>query len=137
MAFFGELKYEKIEGKESFAGRPVYRLTEFFGYVCKRNSTFYIIYCHEGFETDFASIPEWIFFVRPRNGKWMKASVIHDRACIMARDKEVVIDPDFVMTYKLADQIFYEAMLEDEASLFTANFMYFWCRAKHILYGQK
>jgi len=68
------------------------------------------VLCEEGFETDFASIPEWIFFLRPRNGKWAKASVIHDKACIYASNKEE-------MTYKQADHIFYNAMREDGASV--------------------
>ena len=81
--------------------------------------------CENGFETDFASVPDWIFFLRPRNGKWAKASVIHDKACILASEK--------ILTYKTADLYFYYAMLDDQASWFTANFMYFWVRLNHLV----
>jgi hypothetical protein len=128
MPFYGNLKYEKIDGEESFAGRPIYRLTESFGYDTKKHMDGYHIVCDAGFETDFASIPEWIFFVNHRDGKWKKASVIHDKACILAKIDE--------LTYKEADLFLYYAMLDDQASKFSANFFYFWCRAKHLLCGQ-
>ena len=131
MPFVGELKYEKIKDKESFVGRPLFKLTQEFGFklgnVPNLNPEYKII-CPKGFETDFASIPEWIFFLRPRNGKWAKSAVIHDRACQLASNK--------VLSYKTADRIFYYAMLEDEASQFTANFMYFWVRLNHLVVGK-
>jgi len=88
------------------------------------------VLCEEGFETDFASIPEWIFFLRPRNGKLAKASVIHDKACIYASNKEE-------MTYKQADHIFYNAMREDGASWFTAGFINFWVRLNQLIVGKR
>ena len=123
--FLGELKYERIEGKESFVGRPVYRLTEPFAYCTDKHLPYYTVRCDKGFETDFASIPEWFFFLRPRNGKWAKASVIHDKACLLALIDEI--------SYKDADLFFYHAMLDDKASWFTANFMYFWVRLNHLV----
>ena len=60
MPFVGSLKYEKIKDKESFVGRPVYKLTEPFGFEYKG----YKVECEKGFKTDFASIPEWIFKYR-------------------------------------------------------------------------
>lgn len=123
MSFIGELNYERVPNKKSFFGRPVYRLTRPFGYKSVKT-----IMCEEGFETDFASIPWWIFFLRPKNGKWKKASVIHDKACIMASKYE--------LTYIEADNIFYYAMLDDEASRFTASFIYFWVRLNHLVVGK-
>lgn len=126
MPFIGELRYERVKCKESFVGRSVFRLTEEFAYeINKPPKLDYKIICAEGFETDFASVPEWIRFIRPRNGKWIKASVIHDRACKLAAKK--------LLSYKVADTIFYYAMREDGASLFTAHFMYFWVRLNHLI----
>lgn len=123
MPFYGKLEYEKIKDKESFFGRPVYRLTHSFFY--RRRLFEQSVYCDVGFETDFASIPEWIIFLNPRDGKWKKAAVIHDRACEMAKNKE--------MSYKEADLFFFDAMREDGASLFTAYFFYFWVRLNHLI----
>jgi hypothetical protein len=123
--FIGILKYERLLGKTSLAGRPVFRLTESLSYKNDEHLPGYIIRCEVGFETDFASIPSFIFFLRPKNGKWKTASVIHDKACILASKK--------MLTYKEADTIFYYAMLDDEASKFTANFIYFWCRLHNYL----
>jgi hypothetical protein len=124
MSFIGKLTYERVKGKTSFVGRPIYRLTQPFGYILGQ----FKIECEEGFETDFASIPNLITFLRPENGKWRKASVIHDKACNMAAIK--------FLTYKQADVIFYYAMLDDEASKFTASFMYFWVRVNHLVVGK-
>ena len=60
----------------------------------------------------------------PRNGKWKKASVVHDKACKLP------------MSAKTADIIFYYAMLEDEASIFTAYLLYFAVRLNHIIVGK-
>lgn len=125
MPFLGTLKYERLEDKDSDFGRPLYRLTEPFGYYSDYHLPCEPIRCEEGFETDFASIPEWIFFLRPKNGKWKKASVIHDKACKLP------------MSAKTADIIFYYAMLEDEASIFTAYLLYFAVRLNHIVVGKK
>lgn len=119
--FIGELKYERVPGKRSVFGRQVYKLLQPFGYRLEG----FKIDCEEGFETDFASIPRFISFIRPKNGKWRKASVIHDKACIMASTK--------YLTYYQADNIFYYAMLDDNASKFTANFMYLVVRINHLV----
>lgn len=124
MPFIGNLKYEKVENKESFVGRPVYKLSEQFGFETTKGKG-YRIYCEKGFETDFASIPEWIFFLNPRNGKWKKASVIHDKACKLP------------ISAKNADIIFYYALLDDEASIFTAYLLYTAVRLNHIFVGKK
>ena len=123
--FTGTLLFTRVKNKESAFGRPVFKLTRSFGYYKIVGDNIYAIDCEPGFETDFASIPEWIFFLRPRNGKWIKASVIHDKACILASKK--------ALTYKTADDIFYYAMLDDEASWFTASFMYLVVRLNHLV----
>lgn len=131
--FIGELEYERVEGKESFVGRPVYRLTKYLAYKCEKHPFYpdYQIQCDVGFETDFASIPEWIIFLNPKNGKWKKASVIHDKACLVASKRTTGLN------YKDADLLFYYAMRDDGASRFTANFLYFWVRLNHIVVGKE
>lgn len=128
MSFYGVLTYEKIEGGESFVGRPLYMLTDYFGYQTPLHMNNYPIHCDAGFITDFASIPEWIFFINPKDGKWKSAAVIHDRACEIASKGK--------MTYRNADLFLYYAMLDDGSSKFSANFFYFWVRAKHLICGQ-
>jgi hypothetical protein len=121
--FSGELKYEKIDG-ESFVGRPQFRLLEDFSYSVWDGVYFGLITVTvpKGFVTDFASIPEWIFFLKPKNGVWKHASVIHDYLC---KQKDV---PKWV-----ADRVFYHAMRDDGASLLTAWFMWSIVRLNHLL----
>jgi hypothetical protein len=128
MPFIGELQYKKIEGKMSVFGRQVYKLTKPFEYmigVDRGYNPYFTIKCEEGFETDFASIPWFIFFLNPKNGRWKSASVIHDKACKMADKK--------ILTFKTADSIFYYAMLDDGSFKFVARFFYFWVRAHHLV----
>ena len=122
--FHGQLRTLRLRNTRSPSGRPCYQLLEPFAW----NNENYYIECELGFVTDFASIPHFIPWVNPRDGKWRHASVIHDKACILARDGK--------MTYKDADTILYYAMLDDNASKFSASFFYFWCRTKHLLWGQ-
>ena len=129
MPFIGELKYEKIPDKESFVGRPVYKLLQPFEYSSDEYKPYEPIYCETGFKTDFASIPEWLFFLRPNNGKWKKAAVIHDKACLLAKEGG--------MSYKEADIYFYYALKDDGASWFTTNLFYFWVRLHHIIANKK
>lgn len=125
MPFIGELQYERLDGKESFVGRPVFRLTKYFSYVCDETDCQTLIECEEGFETDFASIPEWIVFLNPRHKKWKEASVIHDKACLMAKAG--------LMTYRIADLTFYYAMRERNASIYAATFLWFFTRLNHLI----
>lgn len=112
MPYSGVLRYEKIKGKESYFGRPVYRLIEPFSWSDGKHS----VECEAGFQTDFASIPEWIVFLNPKDKKWKEASVIHDKACRMTEDN--------LLTYRTADAIFYHAMRDAGTGKYVA--LTFW-----------
>lgn len=121
MPFLSKLTYAKAEG-DNIWGRPQYSLTspleyDYKGYVVVRVPT--------GFKTDFATIPSWVPFLRPKNGKWAKASVVHDFLC--KREG---------LPKALADRVFYYAMLDDEASVFTAFLLWAAVRINHLAQGQ-
>ena len=122
--FINVLVYERIPGKVSAFGRPVYVLKRPF---CWPNGKYNVI-CNTGFETDFASIPKFVFFLSSKNGKWKKASVIHDKACILASTGK--------WKYITADNIYYEALLDDNASKFTAWLFYLAVRLNHLIVGK-
>lgn len=121
MPFLTELKYEDAKGTNIW-GRPQYALTSPLEYDYKG---YMLIRVPEGFKTDFATIPNWIPFLRPKNGKWAKASVVHDFLC------------KYDMPKVTADRIFYYAMLDDKASIFTAYVLWICVRINHIAQGLK
>lgn len=120
MPFLTELKYEPAKGTNIW-GRPQFSLTAPLEYDHKG---YILIRVPEGFKTDFATIPSWIPFLKPKNGKWAKASVVHDYLC--KRDIPKVT----------ADKIFYYAMLDDGANVFTAYVLWASVRINHIAQGQ-
>ena len=123
MPFLSELKYEDAKGTNIW-GRPQYSLTEKLVYSYLHSFTGdFTITVPVGFKTDFATIPSWIPFVRPENGKWRKASVVHDYLC-----KEDI-------PKKYADKVFYYAMLDDQASVFTAYLLWVGVRINHLAQG--
>ena len=120
MPFLSKLTYEKTKGTNIW-GRPEYKLTKPLEYDYRGYILFRV---PEGFKTDFATIPGWIPFLRPKNGKWAKASVVHDFLC--KRDG---------VPKSLADRVFYYAMLDDEASVFTAYLLWVSVRINHLAQG--
>ena len=118
--FINELVYERVPGKVSPFGRPVYVLKRPFCWSNGKES----VVCIKGFEKDFASIPKFVFFLSSKNGKWKKASVIHDKACILASTGK--------WKYITADNIYFEALLDDGASKFTAWLFYLAVRLNHF-----
>lgn len=128
MGFIGELHYTKsTKTTESFAGRPFYNLTEPFGYQNDAVKTDYKVMCPKGFETDFASIPEYFIFFDPKDERWQRAAVIHDRACKLYRDTGE-------LTAKEADDYLYYAMLDCGSGKFYAYTFYLWVRARHLFH---
>ena len=121
MPFTSKLTYKKAEG-DNIWGRPQYELTSSLEYDYKG---YIIIRVPKGFKTDFATIPSWVPFLRPKNGKWAKASVVHDFLC--KREG---------LPKRMADKVFYYAMLDDEASVFTAFVLWVCVRINHIAQGQ-
>jgi len=130
MAFIGELKYKKSkDDKESFVGRPFYVLSKKFAYENSEVKEDYIVECPKGYTTDFASIPEYFWFLDPKDERWQRAAVIHDRACNLVRETDD-------LTMKEADLYLYYSMLECGANKFQAYTFYIWVRAKHVLYNR-
>jgi len=129
--FIGELSFKKSKNEtESFAGRPFYVLTKPLAYTDDRVREGYIIKCPKGFETDFASIPEYFIFLDPKDPKWQRAAVIHDKACKLVRATGEI-------SMKEADDYLYYAMIECGSSTFIAWTFWFWVRAKHVVQGDK
>jgi len=122
MPFLSKLNYEDAKGTNIW-GRPEYKLTSPLEYDYKG---YILIRVPKGFKTDFATIPNWILFLRPDNGKWKKASVVHDFLCKREGLPKVT-----------ADRVFYYAMLDDEASVFTAYLLWAAVRINRIVQGQR
>lgn len=132
MAFIGELKYKKSKNdEESFAGRPFYVLSKKFAYENSEVKEDYIVECPKGYTTDFASIPEYFWFLDPKDERWQRAAVIHDRACKIARESN-----EQELSMKEADNYLYHAMIECGSGKFAAYTFYLWVRAKHVLYNR-
>ena len=79
-----------------------------------------------GFLTDLATIPRVFFLLTPNDSRWAIPSIIHDRACQMARREEG-------MSYKLADSILYKTMMESGSGAIIATLFWLYVRANHIL----
>jgi len=79
-----------------------YRIQEKFEYYTDLiNQKKTVISIEEGFITDFASTPRWLWWLLPPTGKYGKASVIHD----------YLYDTKLKgVTKEIADKIFLEAM---------------------------
>lgn len=130
MPFAGKLEYEKSDNPNtSFVGRQFYRLTMPLWYLNDRVKDGYVVGCPVGFETDFASIPKFIPFLKAKDPRWQKAAVIHDRACKIVRESDE-------LTMKEADLYLYYAMLDCWSGKIMASVFYLWVRAKHIIAGQ-
>jgi hypothetical protein len=67
----------------------------------------------QGFKTDFASVPKGLQFLYKPQGKYSRASVLHD----------YLYTSKVVSRFK-ADEEFYQAMRYDGVSLFTASLFY-------------
>ena len=122
--FIGVLQYEYIPGN-SFVGRPLYMITSPLAYYNAKVSKDIFVRVEEGFVTDFASIPSFVFFLKPKDRNWREAAVIHDKACEMARANTI--------TMKQADDYLYYAMLDNRSSKVAATLFWFAVRTFHIL----
>lgn len=97
----GQAWYEYLEplGKKDHAGRPIYRVKKAFQYTCTLYGVTYRICVEEGFETDLASTPPWLWKIYPPNGSYALAAVLHDK---MIRTQ--------MYDYAICDRIFLHAM---------------------------
>jgi hypothetical protein len=127
--FTGILEYQKIPDKESFVGRPYYVLLSDFSYSNDYVRKNFTVVCEKGFVTDFASIPEWISFLNPKNGDWKSAAVIHDKACVLARNGKI--------SMREADEYLYYAMRDDGSNVFVSVFFWMWARIFHLINGDR
>lgn len=76
----------------------------------------------KGFVTNGADIPRVLWSIFPPNSpEYLSAVVIHDYMCAK-RD---------VFTYKEADKVFYEAMIEIGVSKWKAKLFYICCSSYH------
>ena len=66
-----------------------------------------------GFKTDFASVPKGLQFLFKPQGKYSRASILHD----------YLYDFKVVSRFQ-ADEIFYQAMKEDKVNTFTRILFY-------------
>ena len=82
------------------------------------------------FVTDFASIPQILWNILPRNGKYDRAAVLHDAAYrLQLRD---VTGKFFPATKSQADRLFREGMDADGVDRLTRNVMY----AAVVIFGK-
>ena len=81
-------------------GRAVYRLLEPFSYEIGQEGSKLVIEVPEGFITDFASVPRFLWSIVPPNGRHGKAAVVHD----------YLYRKESGFSKWLAESIFYDAM---------------------------
>lgn len=94
-----------------------WRLMRSFTYhIGNRNSKF-VVKVPKYFETDFASVPQFLWFWMPYWGRYGKAAVIHDR-----------LYQTHQVSRKMSDLIFYEAMVVGGTPKWKARLMYWGVR---------
>jgi hypothetical protein len=98
-----------------------FTLTQEFSYY-RVNNPEEVITVPVGYTTDLASIPRIFWVILPPQGQYIKAAVIHDYLCDLAKT-----DDD----YMYADQVFYEAMRVSGVSYIKAKIMYLAVRSHH------
>ena len=76
-----------------------WEVTRAFEYHVGKEGSGEVITVLEGFITDFASVPRFLWVLFPPDGKYTQAAVLHDR---------LYANP--LYTRKKSDYIFYEAM---------------------------
>lgn len=79
------------------------------------------------FDTDLASIPPVFFMLDPADKRWAGPAVIHDWSCDMARAGK--------WTMRRADQMLYDAMIDNGNSKAVAYAFWAFVRARHKLRG--
>lgn len=95
--FIGELEVEKVSGAER-----VWKLTRPLTYVCDNGVH---IAAQQGFRTDFASVPRFLWWLLPPDDTYTEAAVIHDWLYWLHKTF-----PLATMTRRDADQILFDAM---------------------------
>ena len=122
--FHTPLKYERTSGRRW--GRKLYKLTEPFTYEIGRNGTGLHITAPTEYVTDFASIPFFLWWILPPNGKYGKACVIHDMCCEYWSNFSRIV----------GDAIFWEAMRSLRVPIYQRVTMYIGVRAYWLFWGK-
>jgi len=94
-----------------------WKLVHPFSYHIGSKNSKWIIKVPKGFETDFASVPQFLWFWLPYWGKYGKAAVLHD-----------YVYQTHLTERSIADSIFYEAMLVGGTTHWKAKLMYYGVR---------
>jgi len=77
-------------------------------YELKEDFAYKNIIVPRGTKTDFASTPKWIHWLYPPQGKYSKASIIHDYMYNNKTDTRLI-----------CDAVFYDAMKDSKVNFFT------------------
>ena len=94
-----------------------WKLVKPFTYHVGSKHSRFIIKVPKGFVTDFASVPQLLWFWLPYWGKYGKAAIVHDR---LYHTRET--------SRRMADLIFYEAMQVEGTPKWKARLMYWGVR---------
>ena len=73
---FNTLEVTKVDGEAG--GRQKWRLDRTLRFRMWLGSGKISVWVPAGFETDFASVPRWLWPIFPPTGKWCEAAVMHD-----------------------------------------------------------
>jgi hypothetical protein len=96
----------------------LYRLVKPFRVVIRVDGGTFKIVVPEGFVTDFASIPRWLWWLWPPDGPWRRAAVVHDWLYSRVGSSRF-----------LADAMFRELIPDDEVGYWTRIAMFYSVRA--------
>jgi hypothetical protein len=102
-----------------------FTLTESFDYY-RLNNQAEVITVPTGYITDLASIPRILWIFMPPEGRYIKAAVIHDYLCDLAKTQD---------DYRYADDVFYEAMRVSGVTYIEAKLMYSVVKLYHKIKG--
>lgn len=112
MPFKSKLRTEAAHDEK---GRVRDKLTQ--PLVFKSESLHRVIVIPEGFVTDYASIPWWARWAFPKMGRHRIAAVLHDYLYCVS-------NPYTDINRERADELFLEAMLDENVTRWVANVMY-------------
>lgn len=96
-------------------GRPVFRTLEPFSFEMGAEGSGHFIHVPAGFETDFASVPRFLWRLFPPWGEYRKAAVLHD----------YLYRTESGFTKWLGDSLFYEAMVQLKVPWWKRRLIYY------------
>lgn len=108
-------KYEFIEISETPYRRGVLLKSELVYYSDLLKDR---VYVPGGFQSDGASVPQFLWDRMPPFGKYLEAAIVHDFYCVLGKDSRSPID------FKMAAKVFREAMKACGVGWYRRNIMY-------------